>query len=329
MQFISLYECAIKEQSFLIKYRPSLNSRLFATTSTRLTYLEDPNALSPRFSSEKVSHLNNENLTISTSKNSLSINDSLDLTKVSTEEEISVIPEAINKKDVSHWLIVPNKPVQIYNVKGVNIGSFLTYREAGRELGVSHTLISRYGKSTDAFYSPALGIFVSVSIDTVEKIGRVTHPYPNIYPTLELKLNLPKGKICAVSSDLSNIVNTFKSFKEAAQYFELPDYRKIRRYFGTKKLIKTTKGDFYFTGEPEIIKFYQENKAIPNKTILAYDLSKGCEDLNDSNSKKYNFVSINQAENLLKIHHTTIIRHLDKGTIYNGQDGRKFKFMLG
>ena len=44
----------------------------------------------------------------------------------------------------------------------------------------------------------------------------------------------------------SNIVNTFSSFIEAAKYFKLSDYRRIRRYFGTNKLINIPKGDFFF-----------------------------------------------------------------------------------
>jgi len=250
MQFISLYECAVKEQSYLVKYRPSLNSRLFATTSTRLTFLDNPNSLSPRLTLSERVHLDEEDLE--------------ELSNLSDDEkESSLIPNSISKKDISHWLTDPNNSVQIFNVKGVNIGSFTTYREAAKELGVSHMIISRYGRSTDAFYSPALDMFVSVSIYNLVKSGKVIHPTAKKHSKLELdlKLVLPKGKICAISSDLSNIVNIFSSFIEAAKYFELSDYRRIRRYFGTNKLINT--GDFYFTGDTEVINLYKNNKAIP------------------------------------------------------------------
>jgi hypothetical protein len=71
---------------------------------------------------------------------------------------------------------------------------------------------------------------------------------------------LPENKICAISSDLSAVKYAFKSFKEAAQYFGLPDYRRIRRYFGTEKLILTSKGEFYFTGDRDLIKKCEEKK---------------------------------------------------------------------
>lgn len=314
MQFISLYECAVKEQSYLVKYRPTLNSCLFATTSTRLTFLDNPKLLSPRLTLSERVHLDKDDLEVLSNLND-------------DDKEASVIPNTISKKEIYHWLIDPNNSVQIFNIKGVNIGSFSTYRGAAKELGVSHMVISRYGRSTDAFYSPALDMFVSVSINNLVKSGKVIHPSAKKHSNLELDLVLPEGKIFAIYSDLSNIVNTFSSFIEAAKYFELSDYRRIRRYFGTSKLINTPKGDYYFTGDTKLINFYQDNKVIPSKTIIAYDLSDGGEDLNES--KKYIFISINQAEKVLNINHTTINRHLTKGTIYNGQDGRKFKFKLG
>ena len=91
--------------------------------------------------------------------------------------------------------------------------------------------MSRYGKSMDAFLSPTLGMKVSVSIENVDKLYKVNHPSAKLHPKLTLNLDLPNNKICAISSDFSQIVETFKSFKEAANYFDLPDYRRIRRYF--------------------------------------------------------------------------------------------------
>jgi hypothetical protein len=73
-------------------------------------------------------------------------------------------------------VINSGNPVQIYNVIGLNIGSFTSQRKAGIELGVSHTMVDRYGKTTDAFFSPALGMMVSVSMAHVKKPGKVIHP---------------------------------------------------------------------------------------------------------------------------------------------------------
>ena len=44
MQLLTLYECAVKEQSFLKFFKPTLNDRFLATTSTKLTFLEDTTA---------------------------------------------------------------------------------------------------------------------------------------------------------------------------------------------------------------------------------------------------------------------------------------------
>jgi len=123
----------------------------------------------------------------------------LDLDYVLDNEEDTklVLPNTISDIDISHWSIKSEDSVKVYNVKGVIIGSFISQRKAAKELGVSHSLVSRYGKSMDA------------------------------------NLDLPNNKICAISSDFSQIVETFKSFKEAANYFDLPDYRRIRRYFWT------------------------------------------------------------------------------------------------
>lgn len=347
MQLMSLYECALKEQLYLGKLKPSLNSRLFATTSTKLSFLEN-NIINPQFAVIDRIHLDNINLI-----NPLGSEDSNLISRLGPEQSHNqgndiflssssnfvnnslIIPKTYSDKDISHWLIDSEKPVQIYNVKGVNIGSFTYQREAGKELGVSHNMIARYGKSTDVFLSPALGMKVSVSIVNVKKTGNVIHPSAKKHSKLVVNLDLPKNRICVISSDLSAVVNTFKSFKEAAQYFELPDYRRIRRYFGTEKLIKTSKGEFYFTGETDLIKYYEENKPILNKTLLVYDLSNESvilSEVKDTNSilntKVYTFSSINQAEKELKIHHTFISKHLNKGTVYKGQDGRKFLFKL-
>ena len=50
MQLLTLYECAVKEQSFLKFFKPSLNDRFLATTSTKLSFVSgDNNTINPRF----------------------------------------------------------------------------------------------------------------------------------------------------------------------------------------------------------------------------------------------------------------------------------------
>lgn len=38
---MSLYECALKEQKYLDKLKPNLNTRLFTTIPTRLDFIEN------------------------------------------------------------------------------------------------------------------------------------------------------------------------------------------------------------------------------------------------------------------------------------------------
>ena len=75
-----------------------------------------------------------------------------------------------------------------------------------------------------------------------------------------------------------------------------------------------------------MIKYYETKKPIPNKSIIVHDLS---ETSSLHSTKVYSFVSVNQAEKELKIHHNFIKKHLESGTIYIGQDGRKFRFLSG
>ena len=50
MQLLNLYECAVKEQSLLNYFKPSLNDRVLATTSTKLSFVSgDNNTINPRF----------------------------------------------------------------------------------------------------------------------------------------------------------------------------------------------------------------------------------------------------------------------------------------
>lgn len=211
----------------------------------------------------------------------------------------------------------------------------MSNRKAAQALGVSHTLISRYAKSVNGFFSPRLGVMVSVNIINVDKLSKVKHPAAKKYSILNLNLSFPKGKICAISSDLSKIEGVFGSFQEAANFFKVSDYRRIRRYFGTQKLINTFKGNFYFSGDSELIKYYETKKSIPNKSIIVHDLTETSSSLSTSfdvctctsSTKVYYFISVNQAEKELKIHHNFIKKHLEKGTVYIGQDGRKFRFL--
>lgn len=86
-----------------------------------------------------------------------------------------------------------------------------------------------------------------------------------------------------------------------------------------------------------MIKYYETKKSIPNKSIIVHDLTETSSFLSTSayvstcthTTKVYSFISVNQAEKELKIHHNFIKKHLEKGTIYIGQDGRKFRFLPG
>lgn len=327
MQLITLYECAVKEQSLLKFFKPSLNDRFLATTSTNLTFLENT-IIKPSFLINSPTPFGSIPYPFGGcgdgERGEIELEQEL-LEQNIAESDISTT-DTNCKIDISDWIIKRDHPIKIFNAEGIEIGSFLSNRKAAQALGVSHTLISRYAKSFSGFLSPRLGIMVSVHIINVEKIDKVNHPSPKKYPNLDLNLNLTKGKICAISSDLSKIEGVFGSFQEAAKFFKVSDYRRIRRYFGTQKLIETFKGNFYFTGDNELIKYYETKKPIPNKSIIVHDLS---ETSSLHSTKVYSFVSVNQAEKELKIHHNFIKKHLESGTIYIGQDGRKFRFLSG
>lgn len=267
MQLLTSYECAVKEQSFLKFFKPSLNDRFIATTSTKLTLLENT-SIKSRFLLASSSQGGSQNLSGTRVKKEI-------LEQNISNSNLSITDTRLwpCKIDISNWNIKEDDPVKIFNIKGVQIGSFLSNRKAAQALGVSHTLISRYAKSINNFLSPRLDIMVSVKIINVDKLNKVKHPVAKKYPILDINLTLPKGKICAISSDLSQIKGIFESFQEAANFFEVSDYRRIRRYFGTQKLIKTFKGSFYFTGDNELIKYYETKKSIPNKSIIVHDLS--------------------------------------------------------
>lgn len=190
MQLITLYECAVKEQSLLKFFKPSLNDRFLATTSTKLTFLENT-IIKPSFLISSEIELEQELLEQNIADSDISITDTN------------------CKIDISDWIIKKDDPIKIFNAEGVEIGSFLSNRKAAQALGVSHTLISRYAKSVSGFLSPRLGIMVSVHIINVDKIDKVNHPSPKKYPNLDLNLSFTKGKICAISSDLSKIEGVF------------------------------------------------------------------------------------------------------------------------
>lgn len=159
MQLLTLYECAVKEQSFLKFFKPSLNDRFLATTSTKLTFLEDTSIKSKFWLTSTKIDLEQE------------------LLEQNIEDSYISNTNTNCKIEISDWIIKEDDPVKIFNAKGVQIGSFLSNRKAAQALGVSHTLVSsleqRYAKSINQFFSPRLGIMVSVQIINVEKLNKV------------------------------------------------------------------------------------------------------------------------------------------------------------
>lgn len=245
IQLFTKYECAVIEQTFMSLFKPTLNERRVATTRTKLSFIDS-------ISNQTDIKLNNKNNKILKNKTNL-LNKILQL-KTNTTPLL----------DISNWILNENYPVQFFNVEGLIIGSFPSQLKAASALGVSLQvhLISRYSKSTDLYNSPKLGILISIVIKNKEKIGKVIHSSFKIYDILKHNLNLTLGKLCALSSDLKTIVGAFDSFFDAAKFFDVSNFRRIRRYFGTDKLIKTPKGVFYFTGTEDILTLYN------NKTLF-------------------------------------------------------------
>lgn len=165
MQLLTLYECAVKEQSLLNYFKPSLNDRVLATTSTKLSFVSgDNNTINPRFLMNKNIKLEPVSLKQNTTYHTTGLQQAAGGTPSDGNQHSSSLKEAssvlrqsdtsitntICKIDISDWIIKEDHPVKIFNGKRVLIGTFLSSRKAGLALGVTHTLVSRYAKSTSA-----------------------------------------------------------------------------------------------------------------------------------------------------------------------------------
>lgn len=208
------YELAVIEQSYLAEFKPSLNGRYVATTSSY-----------PRLYSIAELQISGEFVRMESNSESI-------------EQLIQTTPLI----DISHWNIDSNLKVQIYDIKGQLLGSFKSLREAAIEMESNQQLLSRYAKSIDNVFISLLGIKIEVICQGMEKIGHVIHPTTKLHPALEHNLMLPEGRICAINSDLKSVFNTYSSMYAAALALGLPSYRKIRRYIGQNFLVSTDKG---------------------------------------------------------------------------------------
>jgi len=176
------YELALTEQSYLNKFQPTLNGRYIATTSTH------PHLLTP------------------------SIDSTLSSEPVYPVEELAA-PEVntVSKVDISNWVKNPNLKVQVLDVDNNILGSFQSLRKAADALQTNHIKLSRYAKSADSVYIDYLDIKVNISVDGFTKEGAVVHPSAKSHAPLVHNLELPAGRICAISSDLRTLFGDYQS----------------------------------------------------------------------------------------------------------------------
>lgn len=295
MTAFTKYELAVVEQSYLEAFKPSLNGRHIATTSTHphmLTSVVDPipNIEVPLIAEEPL------------------------------HEKLNHDVDTTPKVDISHWTTDENLPVQIYDMDSNPLGSFKSLRSAAQELRTSHQLLSRYAKSVSHWHSPHLDIDINIEIKGIDKEGTVVHPSVNSHPTLVHNLELVEDRIYAISTDLKAIFGDYPSVYAAAAAHQVVDYKRINRYIGMKKLTKTNLGTFYFTAHEETLKKLSAHKRHESKPVVVLDL-------NTNISQQY--PSVTKASKALKLHHDYINKHLDRG-VYMSLDGtRRFKFTSG
>ena len=130
LEAFTKYELARMEQSYLGEFKPELNGRHVATTSTH------PHLLTP---------VPGETLTYETPT----------LLEGNTNFENSTIElgDITPTVGFSHLGFDPTLKVQIKDIEGKPLASFSSLREAGKALDTNHVKLSRYAKSADCVYS--------------------------------------------------------------------------------------------------------------------------------------------------------------------------------
>ena len=247
------YELAVVEQAYLDNFKPSLNGRYIATTSTH------PHLLTPASDMALV------------------------VEPVATEEsvlaELTHEVDTTPKVDISNWKIYPNLKVYITDLDHNTLGSFKSLRSAAEALHTNHIKLSRYAKSISTVFIDYLGIEVNIDVDNVTKDGPVVHPNAKGHAALVHELQLPKGRITAITADLKAVFGDYPTvWAAAAVHFTSESsviYRRISRYVGQSKLVKTDLGSFYFTADQETLDSMKDRKPIKSKPIIATDLSTG------------------------------------------------------
>jgi len=154
--------------------------------------------------------------------------------------EINTTP----KVDISDWVVDMSLKVQISDIYHNPLGSFNSLKSAAEALLTNHLKLSRYAKLIDSVYVDYLGIEANVKVNGFTKGGHVIHPSSKVYPSLEHDLLLPAGRICVITPDLKTVYGVYISVWAAVFACQVADYRRIARYVGMSKLIKTSLGFF-------------------------------------------------------------------------------------
>jgi hypothetical protein len=294
LEAFTKYELALFEQSYLGTFKPELNGRYVATTSTHPLLLT-PVPLDVMAYDTPVLLEENTN----------------------SENSIIELTDTTPIVDLSHLEIDSTLKVQITDIEGKPLASFSSLREAAKALDTNHIKLSRYAKSVDCVYIDYLGIKVNVECVGFVKYGKVVHATTKAHPPLAHSLSLKDGLIYAINKDLSQILKTFSSIYGAAKELGI-DRKKIVRYIGTDFLIENKDQKFYLDATPETLNSISNNKPKVARSVYAHDLT--------TNIVTY-FSSVTAAENRLNLHHDFINKHLDMDTVYISIDKtRKYKF---
>jgi hypothetical protein len=290
LEAFTKYELALIEQSYLDRFKPRLNTRFIATTSSH------PHLLTPAGNS------------------TTAITSVIDMTNRDTGHTLnSTTPQV----DISNWIVDPKLKVQILDVNGNPLGSFGSLGKASTALNTNHMKLSRYAKSIDTVFIDYLGIEIDIHCQGFEKQGSVIHPSAKVHPPLSHDLQLPQGKVSVLSKDLSTIIGSYATMYAAATAFGIRPIE-VRRYIGTTYLVPTIKGSFYFDTDTVTLDTIRNRVPHQPKSLLAHDLVTGVISI---------YSSVNKASKALKIHHEFITKHLDSNSIFTSRDGqRKYKF---
>lgn len=170
-------------------------------------------------------------------------------------------------------------------------------------------------------YAPikCLGIDVDVHVKGFDKEGHVIHPGAKVYPRLVHDLSLSFNKVSVLDSSLTTILGSYPTMYAAAKWAKIRQIE-VRRYIGTKYLVPTSEGKFYFDTDDATLESIYKKAPNNSKPVDVLDLNTGV---------LTPYSSVTKASQALSIHHEFITKHMVKKTTFISLDNlRKYKFIV-